>query len=307
MRPNMENAFSYTDAQWQLVAHLTVLDAVVMGAAFVYFLATLRRSAPRFSPSSVLSAVVMVSAAVTAFLLYLDWGTAFQWNSTAEGAGRWVPAEGRTFSNGFRYMNWSIDVPMLMIQLLFLVDYRKREGWSNGVKLAVSGVGMIWTSYAAQFWETAGPGGGPNETFYVFYAVSWAFYVYLLYVLYFNVYRPAFGYLSSEARTPLKWAWRLTFVSWMIYPIPILMPALWNTAEGAVTRQVMFCVADILSKAVYGIVLSYVSEVRSKEVGYKPAVELDWPPQDVALNGHGTRDPHADGRLEAAVVAGVQR
>lgn len=305
MRPNMENFFSYTDAQWQLVAHLTVLDAAVMAAAFVYFLATRSQSAPRFQPSSVLSAVVMVSAAFTAFLLYRDWGQAFRWDSAAEGTGRWVPAEGRTFSNGFRYMNWSIDVPMLMIQLLFLVDYRKREGWRNGVHLAVSGVGMIWTSYAAQFYETAGAGSRPSETFYILYAVSWAFYLYLLYVLYFKVYVPAFGYLSAGAGTPFRWAWRLTIVSWMIYPVAILIPAFWFSAEGAVTRQVLFCVADILSKAVYGVVLSYVSEVRSKEVGYRPAVEQDWPAQDLALTG--SRNGPADGRLEAAVVAGVQR
>ena len=63
---------------------------------------------------------------------------------------------GELFSNGFRYMNWSIDVPVLLTELLIVagitgVAFRKR--WAAFV---IAGLAMIWTGYIGQFDEIEG-------------------------------------------------------------------------------------------------------------------------------------------------------
>ena len=58
----MENFLEYTPIQRQLISHFLTLGVSAMACGFVYFLATIKRSAPRYQASSVLSAVVMVSA-----------------------------------------------------------------------------------------------------------------------------------------------------------------------------------------------------------------------------------------------------
>ena len=48
----------------------------------------------------------MVSATLELGLLALRWNNAFSWNGSV------YALTGDLFSNGFRYMNWSIDVPV---------------------------------------------------------------------------------------------------------------------------------------------------------------------------------------------------
>lgn len=53
------------------------------------------------------------------------------------------------------------------------------------------------------------------------------------------------------------------------------MPAVWPTNDGMVARQLLFTVADITSKLIFGVVLGRVARLRSKELGYLPAIEVD--------------------------------
>ena len=62
--------------------------------------------------------------------------------------------------------------------------------------------------------------------------------------------------------------WWLFLISWMLYPGAYLMPLLMNSEAGVVGRQLTYTVADISSKVIYGIMLTMVAQIRSKEEGY---------------------------------------
>lgn len=47
---------------FQLVEHVLTLGYAAMAASLLYFILTIRTTAPKYRPSSVLSVVVMVSA-----------------------------------------------------------------------------------------------------------------------------------------------------------------------------------------------------------------------------------------------------
>ena len=115
-------------------------------AGLVYFLATASRVSPRYRLSSVISGVVMVSAVLEIGQLYLIWSSGFRYID-----GLWRPAEGYLFSNGFRYVNWSIDVPMLLTQVLVVLGLTGRAFWGEWWKLTIAGLLMVWTGYFGQF------------------------------------------------------------------------------------------------------------------------------------------------------------
>ena len=69
--------------------------------------------------------------------------------------------------------------------------------------------------------------------------------------------------------------WWLLLVSWMLYPGAYLMPALWDSADGVVARQITYTVADITSKVVYGILLAVIARKISKHEGHDEAVAAD--------------------------------
>jgi bacteriorhodopsin len=257
---SFENLFSYTPMGYDIVAHTLTLGYAVMLAALFYFAMTIRTVAPRYRISSVLSVVVMVSAALILFSQQQSWTNSFVFNATS---GLYERAAGvDAFSNGYRYLNWLIDVPMLLFQILFIVQLTSERRNSLRNQFFVSGPLMIITGYIGQFYETT------NMTaFLVWGLISTIFFVHVLYLMYMII-KDARNTLSPSAARMMNTIWWLFVVSWMLYPGAYLMPLLMNSEAGVVGRQITFTVADIASKVIYGVLLTGVAQIRSKEDGY---------------------------------------
>jgi bacteriorhodopsin len=261
---SFENEFAYTATQFEVVLGVFTLTAAVFAAVLVYSLATAGSIAPRYRLTSYLTGVVMVSAFFELGLLALRWANAFSWDGSE------YVQEGDLFSNGFRYMNWSIDVPVLLTQLLIVAGitglaFRRR--WASFV---VAGLAMIWTGYIGQFDEIEG-----GAAFWLWGAISTVFYLWLLYVAWQTI-RDARGNAPNSVIDKLFGAvWILFLVSWTIYPLAYLMPQLSASAEGVVARNLIYSFADIASKAVYGILLAVIAQKLSAVRGYQPAIEAE--------------------------------
>jgi bacteriorhodopsin len=74
--------------------------------------------------------------------------------------------------------------------------------------------------------------------------------------------------MSAPAARLLGSIWWLFLFSWMLYPGAYLMPLYLNSEIGVVGRQITYTVADILSKVIYGVMLTQVASIRSKEDNY---------------------------------------
>lgn len=267
--PNLENYLVYEAWQYDVVRHLLSLTVAAFLAGFVYFLLSAQQIAPRYRLASTISAVVMVSAVLEIGQLALLWASSFEYVD-----GLWRPVSGQPFSNGFRYVNWSIDVPMLLTQLLVVLGLAGRTFWSNWWKLTVAGLLMIWTGYPGQFFEPAVAGLAPEtdgSPFWIWGAVSTVFFVYLLYKVGMLIGRPLEPVTAAVKRN-LMYCWWIVLFSWSLYPFAYLQPAFWPDADGIVARQALFTVADITSKLIFGVVLGNVALLRSRELGWLPAV-----------------------------------
>ena len=166
------------------------------------------------------------------------------------------------FSNGYRYLNWLIDVPMLLFQILFIVEIGKaqRNRWRNW--FFFSGAMMILTGYVGQFYETTN-----TTALLVWGAISTVFFAQVLYLIY-RVIREGSTDLPPEAQRIMGAIWWLFLFTWMLYPGGYLMPLLMNSEAGVVGRQITYTVADIGSKVIYGVLLTQVAQIRSRAEGY---------------------------------------
>lgn len=268
--PNLENYFAYESWQYDVVRHLLQLTVAAFLAGFVYFLVTSKTVAPRYRLSSHISAVVMISAVLEIGQLTLLWSSSFEFSG-----GLWRRAPGEVFSNGSRYVNWSVDVPMLLTQLLVVLGLVGRQFWSNWWKLAVAGLLMVWTGYPGQFFEPAVAGLAPGmdtAPFWIWGAVSTLFFVYVLYKVGMLIGRPPEP-VSADVKRNLLYCWWIILFSWTLYPFAYLIPAVWANADGIVARQGLLTVADITSKLIFGVVLGRVATLRSRELGWEPALQ----------------------------------
>lgn len=263
--PSIENFLTFDYWQYETIRHLFALTAAVFAAALVYFAMTAKDVAPRFRKTAAISAVVMVSATIELFQLWFLWNTAF----IRTDAGFSV-VEGAVFSNGYRYANWMIDVPMLLTQLLVVLGYSGAAFMSRWAKLTGAGLAMIVLGYIGQYYEPAAAGIANTEQAWLFWAwgaASTVVFVYLLYVVHDSIANPQ-ETLSDDVKASFRTVWSVILGSWTIYVIAYAMPAIWPTADGVVLRQGIYTVADITSKAIYGVLLSNIALKRSAEEGF---------------------------------------
>lgn len=275
---NMENLFSYNSVQFDIVSHILTLGVGAQVAGFVYFLSTAKETSPRYRLSSTLSAVVMVSAALILANQQFSWSQAFTWDGN-----RWNPSDS-TFSNGYRYVNWSIDVPMLLTQLLVVLGISGKQFRRTFIGFVVGGLLMIYTGYVGQFYETTS-----LTTMNSWGAVSTVFMIYICYLVGMSIFKTAQNMPGDTGRQARAIFW-LLILSWTLYPIAYLMPWLSPTPNGMVARQILYTVADISSKVIYGVMLSQLATKLSALEGYMPAVAA------TTSSPYETVDPVLDGQ-----------
>lgn len=291
---SMENFVQYSPMAYDIVSHTLTLGFAVMLAALFYFVLTIRTVAPRYRISSVLSVVVMVSAFLILFAQQQSWQNAFIYDASTgvyatsfalgavaqDGVAMFTASE-PAFTNGFRYLNWLIDVPMLLFQILFVVEISKARRDSLRNIFFAAGALMIITGYIGQFYEVGQSGGTDTVPFLLWGGISTVFFVIVLWQMR-GLLKEAQSNLSPAAGMWVGRIWWLFLFSWMLYPGAYLAPLLMDSAatlanpagagslsEAAVVgRQLTFTIADISSKVIYGIFLTIVAQIRSEEDGY---------------------------------------
>jgi bacteriorhodopsin len=241
------------------VAHILVLGFAAQAAGLVYFLTTLRDIAPRYRIASVLGSIVMVSAFLLLYAQSQNWQNTFVFENGVFARGEGV------FSNGFRYLNWLIDVPLLLLQLVVVLGLAAAAARRLGVLFVGSGVAMIVLGYIGQFFETS------NLTaLWIWGAVSTVFYIVLLYLAWTEIGK-ALPKMPAPAAAMLRAIRWVFVVFWTFYPIAYIIPAFAATADGVVARQVIFTTADIVAKVIYGVMITKVAIDLSKAEGYRRA------------------------------------
>jgi bacteriorhodopsin len=260
------NSEGFSEMAYQMVSHTLTLGYAVMLAGLLYFILTLKRVSPKYRISNVLSGVVMVSAFLLLYAQAGNWTNSFQYDETI---GRYIlQSDGDLFNNGYRYLNWLIDVPMLLFQILFVVSLTKSNFKSIRNQFWFSGALMIITGYIGQFYEVSN-----LPKFFIWGGISTVFFIHILWVMRKVIQEGKEG-IPQEAKKVMNQIWLLFLVSWFLYPGAYLMPHLLGiegglfNESGVVGRQMTYTVADISSKVIYGVLLGRVAQIMSKKEGY---------------------------------------
>lgn len=268
---HMANWFSYTPMQFQSVLHIFTLGYAVFAAALIFFILTIKKSHEKFQLASVLSCVVSISALLVLYHQSSVWENGFAFNSAT---GLYERVEGRLFSNGFRYMNWMIDVPHLLLTMLVLLPFagaakQKVFGW--GTQFFVAGVIMVFCSWLGAFWEQGAhvPGRG-TLWFWVNYLIGWVAYVWIVVVLW-KVVAAGVEVLPERSAKLLLTIRNIFLISWTVYAFALVQPLFWWSETSVVTRQFLFTLADITSKAVYGVLLAVIGFQLTEDMEAKAA------------------------------------
>ena len=332
----MENYVVFAPWANFVIAHVLSLGAAAMFAGLVYFLVTAKQISPRYRIANYLGAVVMASAVLELGNQYLVWRSTFNpigidfAGPDGIGATLYAATGTSRFSNGYRYVNWSIDVPVLLTQMVVVLGLAGRRFWSPVLQFTAAGLLMVYTGYIGQFFEadpsdgapatlaaavladpsilTRGGGTfgdvGPTLPYWIWFAVSCVFYAWILVlVAKVGLSKENLAKLPPAGRWWMKAVVFTLFGSWMLYVVGYLVPAFAVGQEAAVARQIAYTIADIVSKVIYGVMIGYVAQLRSNAEGYD-VDRLDRLGYDSGGRVLGEFDPvGTDGRRTHATTA----
>ncbi|NNU15926.1 bacteriorhodopsin [Parvularcula sp. ZS-1/3] len=258
---NIENFTSLTDVQYQLALVALMIGYGAHFAFAPFFLGNAIHLRPQYRIVPMISAVVMIAAGLSLFREFSTLKEAYVFTGTL-----WLPAADTMHSNAFRYANWMITIPLLLVQLLLAMGIRRDEFMGTFAKLVIAAELMIITGLIGQFYEHANVG-----MMLLWGAISTLPFVYLVIAV-----KGVLDKGAARAPEDLKpWSGKIFLYFlffWGLYAVAYMVPAFADEGGGVVVRQWMYTVADVFSKLVYGVILTrYVLRLSASE-GHEPAL-----------------------------------
>lgn len=252
--------FQLTPGQFGLVQQIFSLCFATMFAAFVYFMVTRRDASAKYRPAIIVSGLVVLIASYHYLRIYESWNGAF----TLEG-GSYVPT-GEAFDSAYRYADWLLTVPLLMVELVYILALTRSRALSLKIKLITAAVLMIVTGYMGQ--SSLGASQDSTGALLFWGTVSTIPFVYILAKIW-QVVGEAMSDMPDEAATTARNLRLLFLGSWGVYPIAYLVLGFASDAAWLfVGVQVAYTIADLIAKPGYGMLLHKIAVLRSEAEGY---------------------------------------
>ena len=240
-----------TLAQFKLVYNAFSFTIAAMGAATIFF--WLGRS----QVNSYYRTALTITGLVTAIAFYHYVRIFESWDAAYTFANGTITPSGRPFNDAYRYVDWLLTVPLLLIELILVMRLSEAETWSKGVRLGLLAAVMVGLGYPGEI-------AIEPATKWFWWGLAMVPFVIIIYELYVGLGR-SIASQPQNVRGLVSTARDLTVVSWCFYPIVFILPMLGLSGNTAATGvQVGYTVADIIAKAVFGVLI-YMIAVRKSE------------------------------------------
>ncbi len=226
-----------TGDKYDLVYNALSFGTAVMLGAFVYFLTQINSVAKAYRSGVAVSAVVVGIAGYHYYRIFTGFSDG-------------------VMNEGYRYADWLITVPLLVIELLIVLGVAAAVRKSLMWKLVPATVLMIALGYPG---ETSADEG----TKWLWWALAMIPFFYILYVLYGQL-QDAQKREKGEVSSAIKKATIVLLATWCVYPIAYLFPIFDETSQTLeVLRQVGYTIADVTAKALYGLMILGIAKART--------------------------------------------
>jgi bacteriorhodopsin len=218
-------------------------------AATVFFFTQRSQVSPAYKTALTLSGLVCLIAGYHYFRIFNSFNDAY---TLKDGI---VAVTGYHFNDSYRYVDWLLTVPLLLLELVLVMRLSKEETFSKGWKLAVAAVLMIILGYPGEILP-AGTGR------WMYWALAMVPFIYIVNDL-LNGLGKSIDSQPESVRGLIGSARTLTIVAWSFYPIVFIFPML--GIGGFSSLQVGYTVADVVAKAVFGVMIYLIAVRKSDE------------------------------------------
>jgi len=191
------------------------------------------------------------------FRIFNSWNDAFDVKYSADAGDYVVKLTGEPFNDAYRYVDWILTVPLLLIELILVMGLPAKETVSKSWSLGLASAIMVALGYPGEI--QADPSG------------RWKFWFLAMIPFIYVVAELAVGLsAATEKQAPsvaslTTYARWLTIISWLTYPFVYIIKMVGISGVSATAgEQIGYSIADVVAKAVFGVLIWAIAAEKSK-------------------------------------------
>merc|ERR1711968_411448 len=166
-------------------------------------------------------------------------------------------ATGKPFNDAYRYMDWLLTVPLLLIELILVMGLDPETTRDKSIKLGTAAALMIALGYPGEISESHG-------TRMLFWVLAMLPFLYIIYELFVNL-KNAVAEQPACARELVSQARYVTIISWLTYPFVYVLPVLGVSGTTAMVGvQIGYSISDFISKCGLGLMITMIALKKSR-------------------------------------------
>jgi bacteriorhodopsin len=246
-----------TRGQYDLVEFGLVAAGFALLAYFLYSWTSREEIGARYRPAVLAGLCIGAVAALSYLVLFLRWNSGFD----LTGAG-YVPNEQARLALSPRYIDWSVTVPLLTVELLAVCSLAGARARKLRASTMTAAFLMIFSGYLG---SQVVDEGRDTTALVVWGVVSCVFYAYL-YVALIGAVRSSMPTMGREPAVSLRNAAIVLLGAFGVYPLVYAIPVFVDvTAAWLTTVQLAYSAADVLAKVGLGVLVHKVAKLRTAE------------------------------------------
>ena len=244
-----------TDLQYQAVYNVLSFSLASMMATTMYLWFRSFAVQDQFRSAVLISGLVTFIAAYHYVRIFNSWVGSFAVNADETGNFQ-VSLSGQPFNDAYRYVDWLLTVPLLLIELILVMglpaDQTRSLSWTLGISSAL----MVALGYPGEIQDD--PKGR-----WLWWGLAMLPFCYVLFQLLIGL-GAATQTQPEAARGLIGQARLLTAVSWLTYPGVYIVKMMGiSGATATAAEQIGYSVADVVAKAVFGVLIWAIAAAKS--------------------------------------------
>jgi len=258
--------FSMTDLQFQAVYNVLSFALASMSATTMFLWFRSFAVHDKYRSAVIISGLVTFIAAYHYMRIFNSWVSAYNYHpaSLVDGAMDMGNPHltGVPFNDAYRYMDWLLTVPLLLIEILLVMKLDERDFSEKAKALGLGSALMIISGYYGELVIT-----GDLTPRWMCWFLSMMFFLYIVYELLVGLSEATAKEADPTIAGKIGTAQVMTVISWCTYPIVYLFPMLGiQAAHAVVSIQIGYCASDIISKCGVGLVIYQISYAKSRKM-----------------------------------------
>lgn len=244
-----------TLVQYEIITNVMSFAVASMFAGALFFFFSRSQVAPKYRPAMLITALVPAIAFYHYLRIYASFTAAYGLKDSG------YLASGVPFNDAYRYADWLLTVPLLVIELVAVLALSKSVTRSLSIKLGGAAALMILLGYPGEI-------AVDSASKWLWWSLSMVPFLYIMTVL-FTSFSKYYADQPESIRNLIGGAKWVILITWSFYPLAYALNTIGlPPGVGQTALQVGYTVADITAKVGMGIYIYFIAVAKSEADGW---------------------------------------